>query len=119
MYHEKAKSRLRCETVARKRENGFTERKRGSQRHKCIYRVKPWLEEQKYAIDSITEIKHLLHVRKRLYREKTSLSKAKTRLPSENVPRKGENAFTERKRHSRRRIRDYQAKPNENVARKG
>ena len=36
--------------------------------------------------------------RKRLYKTKTSLAKAKTFLPSETVARKGENALNESKR---------------------
>ena len=41
--------------------------------------------------------------RKRVPRAKTWLAKFQTRLSSENVPRKGEKAFTERKRLSQRR----------------
>jgi len=39
--------------------------------------------------------------RKRIYRPKTALGKAKTRLPSENVARIGENVFSEQKRDNR------------------
>jgi len=81
-----AKTGLQNVNLAHKGTNAFTE----------------WLEEQKYAIDWITEINHLLHVRKRLYREKTSLSKAKT-------PFSSENAITDLKRGSQRRKRVYLA----------
>ena len=59
----KAKTRLQNENVAHKGTNAFNEWKRGS-------------DSKNIAIGSITEIKSLLHIRKRVYREKTTLSKA-------------------------------------------
>ena len=60
------------EDFARKGENAFIERKRGSQ------------------------------TQKRVYRSNTSLEKVQIRLASENMPPKGGNFFIERKRHKQR-----------------
>ena len=124
--------------MPRKGGNFFVERKRHKQRRKSVSRAKTRYQVEK----AFTEGKRRSQSRKRVYRAHTFLAKAKARLPSENVPRKGgnaffqekkrvpsENAFPERKRNSERRNSLYRAKtslanaitliPSENVARKG
>jgi len=85
--------------------------------------MKTWLGKAKTPLQS--ENAALSKAKKRFCRAKPSLAKAKMRLPSQNVsllspyvsglpsediPRKGENAFTERKRSTKRRNRVYGAK---------
>ena len=90
------------------------------------------------ATNAISELKRGSQRRKSVYLANTSLVKAKTRLPSESVPRKGGNFFTTQnlrrkslsraKTHINERIRVYIAKTErrkrvyrakENVPRKG
>jgi len=79
----KAKTRSPNGNVARKGENVFSERKCRSQRRKGFYPAKASLPNAK-----------------RRNRAQTSIAKAKTRIPSENVAHKGEKAFVQRKRRS-------------------
>ena len=100
----KAKTLLPSEIVARKAANAYTERKRRSQR-----RIRAGLPGE-------TKLKRGSERLKRLYKTKTSLAKAKMLLPSETVPRKGENALTEPKCLTFKPITDL---PSEDVPRKG
>jgi len=92
----RAKTRLSTENVGRKGENAFSERKCRSQRRKRFYRVKTSLSKAKTLLPSETV------TRKGVYRAKTVSLKAIAGLRSEDVASKGENAFTERKRGSLR-----------------
>ena len=100
----RAKTHLSTEKGARKGENAFTERKCRSQRRKCFYRVKTSLSKAKTLLPSETVTS------KGGYRAKTVSLKAIAGLPSEDVASKGENAFVERKRSIKRRNRVYGAK---------
>jgi len=77
-------------------ENAFIDRKWRSERGKRVYRAKTSLSKAKTLLPSETV------PRKGVFRAKTVSLKAKAGLPSEDVARKGENAFTERKRGSLR-----------------
>ena len=80
-------------------EKAFIDRKLRSDRRKRVYRAKKSLAKRKTVFPSYNRVK-------------AWLVKAKTPLQNENFARKGENAFTERKRRSQRRKRFL---PSENV----
>ena len=97
----KAETFLQSEEVARKGENetfslfasikvekAFPEQKRRSQKRKTF--TEQILRSER---------------RKRVYRANTILAKAKSRLSNENIPRKGGNVSTERRRRTQRRKR--------------
>ena len=91
-----AATHLSTENGVRKGENAFTQRKCRSQRRKRFYRVKTSLSKAKTLLPSETL------TRKGVYRAKTVSLKAIAGLPSEDVASNGENAFTDRKRGSLR-----------------
>ena len=86
-------ARKESENVALIDENAFIERKHRSQRRKSFCRAKSSLAKAKMCLPS-QNVSH----------------KAITGLPSEDVPRKGENTLTERKRSTKRQNRMYVAK---------
>jgi len=104
----KAKTRLPSEIFDRKSVNAFTQRKlhsirdyqakpsekRCSERPECLYKTETSLAKAKTLLPS----------------ENVALKGEKTFLPCETVTRKGENALTERKRRTNRRNRVYGAK---------
>jgi len=113
-----------------KDETTFTERKRRHQRPKRSFRTQTSLAKAKTPFiqrkippkryNAFTERKRRSQRRNSVCPEETSLPKLKTRSPnttshlkrktglfSENVARKGENAFSDRKRRSYRRKKSF------------
>ena len=93
----------------------------------CLQRRKRHHREKTWLAMTITPLPttNLAGSQKRVYGTKSCLANSKTLLQSENVARKGRNAFTERKRKREnalmKLIRVLQTKtcfPSENVARK-
>ena len=100
----KVQTCLSRENVPRKGGNAFYREERRKQRQKIAYRAKTWLPKAETRLHSSQRRKHqqmwLAKLKKRLPSEAITFTE---RFPSENVTRKGENAFIERKRRSQRR----------------
>ena len=96
--------RFPSENVARKGENAFSERKRGSQRRKRVYRAHAFLTKAKTFTPNVArkvsnafiERKRTSERRKSLYRAKTSVAKVKRILPRKSNVCKGENVYKTR-----------------------
>ena len=99
----KSKTLLSSENVAHKVENALTEQNRRMKRRKRLYPLKPCLQSR----NPYTPAKTWLA---RVNRTKTWLTKVKTCLSRENVPRKGGNGFYREKRSKQRRKFVYRAK---------
>ena len=99
----KSKTLLSSENVAHKVENALTEQNRRMKRRKRLYPLKPCLQSR----NPYTPAKTWLA---RVNRTKTWLTKVKTCLSRENVPRKGGNGFYREKRSKQRRKIVYRAK---------
>ena len=96
MSPAKEQKLLPIENVAFKGEITFTERKRCLLTQQRVYRENMYRRKSDNAINGITVLQRRSPMRKCIYWAKTWLTKLKTRLPNENIPRKGENTLTQK-----------------------